>query len=58
MISVELKIADCDDHSVTLNRLPIKTSKVTEIEVLTGGDRESFLAMCGKVWDQHHGEDR
>lgn len=56
MLVVEVKLRDYDDGSTSLNRAPIKTSKETEVEVVSGGDRDAFLALCGQVWDQHHGE--
>lgn len=58
MLVVELKLKDYDDGSHTLNRLPIKTSRETEVEVIQSGDREVFLNLCARVWDQHHGTPR
>lgn len=58
MITIELRLKDYDDGSQSLNRTPIKSTKETEVEVISGGDREAFLALCAKVWDQHHGTER
>ncbi|WP_171074085.1 hypothetical protein [Nonomuraea basaltis] len=57
MITVELRLKDDDDGSQTLNHAPIKSSKETEVEVVvSGGDRDAFLALCGQVWDRHHNQ--
>lgn len=55
MLVVQVSLKDYDNGSQTLNRLPIKTSKETEVEVISGGDRDHFLELCGRVWDKHHG---
>lgn len=51
MLCAALKLTPYNNP--VLGRIHIK--RTTEVEVITG-DRESFLAACAQVWDQHHGE--
>lgn len=54
MIVIEVKIKDYDDGMPIVNRVPIKTSRTTEVEVISSNNRETFLNLCAQMWDQHN----